>query len=155
MYATIIYGQDLAGKLRRDVLTISAQELNDNQQEQVRTNIGAAKATEVATISTLLDDAFFLQTYTATLGSNINAGSNKLLKASDFGITVPTGYSFGGITRFGTSANALVVRNITDDLSGGTLVSVINVTSSAAGNGKNVYLGILWIKTGLMKGAGT
>lgn len=152
VYATIIYGQDLAGKLRRDVLTISAQELNDNQQGQVRTNIGAAKASDVSGISSLLEDAFFVQMYTCTLGSNVSANSSKLLKASDFGITVPTGYSFGGVVRFGTSVNALFIRNVTDDLSGGTLVSVLNVTGSAAGNGKNVYLGILWIKSGLMKG---
>lgn len=35
-----LYGQDLKGKLRRDVLTISAQELTSAQKEQVQKNIG-------------------------------------------------------------------------------------------------------------------
>jgi hypothetical protein len=152
-YATIIYGQDLAGKLRRDVLTISAQSLTDAQADQVRTNIGAAAATQTAAISDLLKDAFIYQEYTCTLSANISANTSKLLKASDFGATIPDGYSFGGVARFGTSVSALIVRNITADFSGGTLVSVLNNTSSATGNGKSIYLGVLWIKTGLMKGA--
>lgn len=38
--ASSLYGQDLKGKLRRDVLTISAQELTSAQQAQVQNNIG-------------------------------------------------------------------------------------------------------------------
>ena len=41
VYATIIYGQDLAGKLRRDVVTISPMDLSPEQQAQVRASIGA------------------------------------------------------------------------------------------------------------------
>ena len=39
--ASALYGNDLKGKLRRDVLTISQQTLTSGQQSQVRTNIGA------------------------------------------------------------------------------------------------------------------
>lgn len=38
--AEVLYGEDLKGKLRRDVLTISAQELTPAQQAQVKTNLG-------------------------------------------------------------------------------------------------------------------
>lgn len=40
--ASSLYGQDLKGKLRRDVVTISQQSLTDQQKAQVRQNIGAA-----------------------------------------------------------------------------------------------------------------
>ena len=37
-----LYGQDLKGKLQRDVVTISSQTLTDSQKAQARANIGAA-----------------------------------------------------------------------------------------------------------------
>lgn len=49
--ASALYGNDLKGKLRRDVVTISQQTLTAGQQSQVRTNIGAASASEVSTLS--------------------------------------------------------------------------------------------------------
>ena len=49
--ASALYGNDLKGKLRRDVVTISQQTLTASQQAQVRTNIGAASASEVSTLS--------------------------------------------------------------------------------------------------------
>lgn len=45
--ASVLYGNDLKGKLRRDVVTISEQELTTAQQTQVRENIGAASLTDV------------------------------------------------------------------------------------------------------------
>lgn len=45
-----LYGNDLKNKLRRDVVTISAQELTTVQKEQVRENIGASSQTEVDSI---------------------------------------------------------------------------------------------------------
>ena len=43
VYAYNTYGSNLIDKLRRDVVTISKQDLSKNQQNQIRTNIGAAK----------------------------------------------------------------------------------------------------------------
>jgi hypothetical protein len=40
--SSTLYGQDLKGKLRRDVLTISQQSLTESQKAQVLSNIGAA-----------------------------------------------------------------------------------------------------------------
>lgn len=49
--ASSLYGQDLKGKLRRDVLTISQQTLTAAQKAQVLTNIGGASASSVQTLS--------------------------------------------------------------------------------------------------------
>ena len=43
-YTDNLYGTNLKDKLRRDVVTISEQTLSDDQQAQVRANIGAAPA---------------------------------------------------------------------------------------------------------------
>jgi hypothetical protein len=49
--ASSLYGNDLKGKLRRDVLTISQQSLSAAQKAQVLQNIGAASDTDVATLN--------------------------------------------------------------------------------------------------------
>ena len=49
--ASSLYGNDLKGKLRRDVLTISQQTLTAAQKTQVLSNIGGASQSEVTTIS--------------------------------------------------------------------------------------------------------
>lgn len=46
--ASSLYGNDLKGKLRTDVLTISQQTLNPTQQAQVRSNIGAMGASDIS-----------------------------------------------------------------------------------------------------------
>ena len=75
--ATSIYGQDLKGKLRRDVLTISQQSLTSTQQAQARTNIGAASESSVALIGTVRS---------IVLGS-----SQKLLTVADDDTLCPVG----------------------------------------------------------------
>lgn len=50
----ILYGQDLKNTLIRDTLRISVQPLEDQQKAQVRTNIGAASAADVAALQTAL-----------------------------------------------------------------------------------------------------
>lgn len=47
----ILYGNNLKNKLERDVLTISQQTLTEAQQEQVRTNIGAASQADVTALN--------------------------------------------------------------------------------------------------------
>ena len=48
---SFLYGNDLKGKLRRDVLTISQQTLTAAQKAQVLTNIGGASASSVQDLS--------------------------------------------------------------------------------------------------------
>lgn len=49
--ASALYGNDLKGKLRRDVLTISQQTLTNDQKAQVLQNIGAGSAADVAALN--------------------------------------------------------------------------------------------------------
>ena len=49
--ASSLYGNDLKGKLRRDVVTISQQTLTSAQQSQVRTNIAAASQADVTALN--------------------------------------------------------------------------------------------------------
>ena len=66
-----LYGNDLKGKLRRDVLTISAQQLTSSQQTQVRTNLGLGAASTKAVANNLT---------TATAGTAVlDAYQGKLL----------------------------------------------------------------------------
>ena len=68
--ATAIYGNDLKGKLRRDVLTISQQTLTAPQKAQVKENLGFATNAEIAIV-----DAKTISIYTKTLtmSSSVNA----------------------------------------------------------------------------------
>ena len=66
-----LYGQNLRDKLRRDVLTISAQSLSDHEKTQVLTNIGAASA---ASVTRLNNDLF-----------NVAVGKNGLYRGKNLG----------------------------------------------------------------------
>jgi hypothetical protein len=48
VYAKCTYGMNLKNKLERDTLTVSQQTLSDAEKDQVRTNIGAAGAADIA-----------------------------------------------------------------------------------------------------------
>jgi len=50
-FAVCLYGQNLKDKLRRDVLTISAQTLTTAQQAQARSNIGATTGADLAIVA--------------------------------------------------------------------------------------------------------
>lgn len=67
-----LYGQDLKGKLRRDVLTISAQELTSGQKTQVLSNIGAASASSVTALSDQIGTFAKQKLFTLTNKQNIN-----------------------------------------------------------------------------------
>ena len=54
LYSDNLYGQNLRDKLRRDVLTISAQALNTSEKTQVLSNIGAAAANHTHTASDIV-----------------------------------------------------------------------------------------------------
>ena len=55
VYMESFYGQNLKDKLRTDVVTISAQALSAAQQAQVRTNVGAASASDLSALETQVD----------------------------------------------------------------------------------------------------
>ena len=51
VYAQTLYGCNLKNRLERDVVTLSQQSLTSTQQGQVRTNIAAASASDVSSLS--------------------------------------------------------------------------------------------------------
>lgn len=70
---TFLYGNDLKGKLRRDVLTISQQDLNASQLAQIYANLGLGDAAKCAVLNAL----------TATQsGYVLDARQGKVLKES-------------------------------------------------------------------------
>ena len=66
--ASALYGNDLKGKLRRDVLTISQQTLTAAQKAQVLENIGAGSAEDVAALNSKI--ATYEQIEYQSLASN-------------------------------------------------------------------------------------
>lgn len=80
--ATSLYGDDLKGKLRRDVVTISQQDLTAAQQAQVQSNLGLTVANNLTTTSA---------------GSVLDARQGKILKDNRVKY-VDTTISLGGVT---------------------------------------------------------
>ena len=80
--ATSLYGDDLKGKLRRDVLTISQQTLTAAQKSQVQSNLGMTVANNLTTT-----DA----------GSVLDARQGKILKDNRIKYSDTT-ISLGGVT---------------------------------------------------------
>lgn len=87
LYAASLYGNDLKGKLRRDVLTISEQTLTDPQKAQVLQNIGAANSSWFEN---------FLVPENVTLADNISITANNYGYVS-YSIPAKTGYTPIGI----------------------------------------------------------
>lgn len=140
---SILYGNDLKNKLRRDVVTISQQTLTENQQAQVRENIGAASADD-------LGNLFLYKTYTASY-SNLAAGASKNLKVEDFGITKPSGYvPFGFYLRFSSGNTYVAVLQCNLYTSTGSTVMTINNVSDSAKSG-TATIGFIWIKSAFLK----
>ena len=106
-----IYGTSLKNKLERDVLTISQQTLTSGQQSQVRTNIGAAAASDVATLNSKLGN---IRYYSATInyGESVTVSSDASAAALIF-------------TRYGVGANYMSASHAT--LAAGTTPRIVNL----------------------------
>ena len=125
VYSTSLYGNDLKGKLRRDVLTISQQTLTAAQKTQVQDNIGVTEQVAAlnSNITSLYQQIGEKATYiSGTLLNNggtitiprsgvylliITSGSDTYkgllgISASDSGLGVVT-YSLGSAITYTTS----------------------------------------------------
>ena len=99
--ASALYGNDLKGKLRRDVVTISQQTLTSAQQGQVRTNIGAASEYDVSLINSKMTNLIISDTQSLSYNANGISGA----------ITVPTGYvPFLAVPQEGTASGAYLIN---------------------------------------------
>lgn len=119
-----LYGQDLKGKLRRDVLTISEQTLTTAQQAQARSNIGAASEEDV---ESLIDNVDTLsENYAAMIKVHITA----------YIATVNAGYFTLPFSV--CPANSYPI--IRQDYSGATMKWLFITQGTIAPNSYNVYV---------------
>ena len=144
----IAYGSSLKDKLRRDVLTISQQSLNSTQQKQARANIRAAAADDVTAINNKLNGLLKYVYYSYTW-TGLAAGSIKHIKASDFGISTPSGYEVLGIGRFSSGTVNCPVANVYPFATGTTTAMSIINASGATQNNKNASIGIIYVRKGI------
>ena len=123
-----LYGNDLKGKLRRDVLTISAQELTASQKTQVLTNIGAASTASVTALSDQM-----VQLYD---GGSISKSSSKTL-------ALEPGDSYLVITTGGTAnrMSAVIVFRTSTAAIYQSIVNGSDVTYSSSSSGLTIANG--------------
>ena len=102
--ASSLYGQDLKGKLRRDVLTISAQELTSAQKTQVQTNLGlvATQATDVSEPG-YVADARVIASQQAVSSATVYSPTYCYVQRKN-GVVYVYGHSAGGLTLTGDGA---------------------------------------------------
>lgn len=150
--AEFLYPNDLKGKLRRDVVTISQQTLSEQQQEQVRENIGAAGASELEQKINVNAPLFFVKQYKTINTVSVNSNAEKALTYGNFGITPIDGYTPIAYVSFSGKAGILLRR--ADPISnsaesGTTIIAVRNVTGSTI-SGFNPAISILYVKSELV-----
>ena len=144
-----LYGENLKDKLRRDVLTISAQALTDAQKEQARENIGAVSADQLATKMDKNAPLFFSKQYSTTSTVSVNSNAEKVLTYGNFGITPIEGYIPVAIVSFSGKAGILLRRfdKLSNDAdSGATIIAVRNVTGSTI-SGFTPSITLLYVKS--------
>lgn len=82
--ASSVYGNDLKGKLRRDVLTISQQTLTSAQQAQVLENIGAFSQSDGDALNSNIDDVRnYGQVYSCSSLDNLKNTLTSLISSMD------------------------------------------------------------------------
>lgn len=148
----ILYPENLKDKLRQDVLTISEQDLTADQKQQVRNNIGAAGAAELALKLDNNAPLFFSKQYKTTSTVSVNSNAEKTLTYGNFGITPIDGYTPVAITSFSGKAGILLRR--WDKLdnsaeSGTTIIAIRNVTGSTISS-FNPTITLLYVKSSLV-----
>ena len=139
-----LYGQDLKNKLRRDVLTISPMTLTDQQKEQVLAYTGATDAIEAAKnqVISLFDDSIRITSHAKS--KSISASTSGSITAADFLIEPIEGFTLLCVQYFSTGNKHVVPYAINPVLSG-TVMSVRNVSSSAATAAAKLRL--VWVRT--------
>ena len=139
--ATSFYGNDLKSKLRRNVLTISQQDLTDAQKAQVLQNIGAASATTF--------DTLFKYTYYEKTIPSLADGTGIRMSANDMGFVTPTGYKPLAIARY-TSGSYKVATSYVNVLATGDVnaIGIFN-SSGATQSSFKIGVGVLYVKAGL------
>lgn len=143
--ASSLYGNDLKGKLRRDVLTISQQTLTDAQKAQVRENIGVPSAAAFAELVG--------QMTPKSVGTIVSAGAGQCLQFGHIvvcdirydGSTGATMYT--GLPKAKGLSRAIIMNNANAGIigllqieAGGTTLSYIQGAGSGAKYGQLIYI---------------
>lgn len=126
--ASALYGNDLKNKLRRDVVTISEQDLSDPQKAQVRQNIGAASEAE----------ALALGSQIAALGNNFIQYQRFQTTASKTVVmTLPANCSFLALSDRGatTQTGTMGVWMGHTAATGATNAALLQLHAPSAGSG--------------------
>ncbi|MBO5959450.1 MAG: hypothetical protein J6Q65_04955 [Lentisphaeria bacterium] len=142
-YATILYGQDLAGKLRRDVVTISPMDLTDTQKAQVRESIGAAD-------SGILNGAFKIESYNYVLPSDIQPMGTMIINDENMHVVPIAGYSLIGVIRYDIGHKGLALTGCSANGAGKLYVTLTNRLTSIAGYNSNFGVQCLWVRSELL-----
>ena len=167
---TILYGDDLKNKLRRDVLTISEQTLTDAQKAQVKQNIGymtpasagsAGKGGFVpapgagAQNNFLRGDATWVQrkdiyrkkktvgfTYTYSLNNNTSLD----ITATQLKLAAPEGYEAASLVSLVTGDSGVVPVGYRLGVTGSEWAVRIRNISGAAVSGKTLYIAVVFME---------
>lgn len=145
--ASSLYGDDLKGKLRRDVLTISQQTLTNAQKAQVLQNIGAASEEQVEQVGNTFDSLFKIKYFSKQYDS-LAAGSALVISANDLGITVPDGYMLFGFYRFTSGSRHVPVSWINPMVTGDSAIMAVKNVQETAATNFTAGVGVIFIKTG-------
>lgn len=156
-----LYGNDLKGKLRRDVLTISAQQLSSSQKAQVQNNIGlvptqatnitaagyVADARVVKTLNDQIANKIIVENCTLSSGlSSIPADG-----VTSFDIPVSkTGYLAVGMVGFtGSGTNGLSIQEFYIAGNNNDILRIyLRNNTSSAKTPNSLKASIMYIKSG-------
>lgn len=142
--ASSLYGNDLKGKLRRDVVTISQQTLTSGQQAQVRTNIGAASQADLNMLNSKLTNMIVSEEKdSGTISESIPSGGD-----IDYDLNIKkTGYTPIGIVGLrvngGNNGQLYYSRFY---LSGNTAKISIGNKYSSAVTATKIFITVLYLK---------
>ena len=149
----ILYPENLKDKLRQDVVTISEQDLTEDQKQQVRTNIGAAGAAELAQKVSFNDPIFIIRKYQYKTTTSISSGSSKNITAANFGFSDIEGYT-PTVVGVASGKSGVCPRNFYLSPNGvnptDTVIALQNTSGSSVNNFTS-SITVLFIKTSLIK----
>lgn len=144
---TASYKESLKDKLQRDVVTISQQTLEENQQAQIRQNIGAVSTAEMNAALATLNGSILIRKYSYKIAS-FSASSAKSITAENFGITEIEGYKPAMALLNTTGYSAFYCYGLSP-VTTGTVMTLKNTSGSAVSN-KTCFVYIIWIKNDLI-----
>lgn len=126
----LLYGQNLRDKLRNDVLTISSQDLTDNQKNSVWNNIG---------IDTIIEKVLTLTSHDVLSYPDTEISANDDLN----------NYWHPGVRVITTGAIAATIKNVPPKISGGAKLITIAQTTSTGSYSAQLYFqngGSVWYR---------